>query len=79
MNKNRIEGTANQGERATNREALVVKEGWCRCGGCVVKECGPYLGKPCLVPERATMKKNRSRVSAEVIVVGGSAGEARPR
>jgi hypothetical protein len=26
MNKNRIEGGADQGERATNREALVVKD-----------------------------------------------------
>jgi hypothetical protein len=25
MNKNRIEGGAEQGERATNREALVIK------------------------------------------------------
>jgi hypothetical protein len=25
MNKNRIEGTAEQGERARNREALVIK------------------------------------------------------
>ncbi|MHB8845209.1 MAG: hypothetical protein ACYC7L_10735 [Nitrospirota bacterium] len=27
MNKNRIEGAAEQGERAQNREALVIKEG----------------------------------------------------
>ena len=26
MNKNRIEGSADQGERAKNREALVVKD-----------------------------------------------------
>ena len=26
MNKNRIEGDADQGERASNREALVVKD-----------------------------------------------------
>jgi len=25
VNKNRVEGTAKQGERATNREALVIK------------------------------------------------------
>jgi len=53
---NHIEGAADQGERATNREALVVKERRRRCGGCVVKEGGPYLGKPRLVPERATME-----------------------
>jgi hypothetical protein len=27
MDKNRIEGAADQGERAINREALVIKEG----------------------------------------------------
>ena len=53
MNKNRIEGAAEQGERAANREALVVKAERRRCGGCVMKECGPYLGTPCLTPERA--------------------------
>jgi hypothetical protein len=39
MNKNRIEGAAEQGERAMNREALVVKAEWRRSGGCAVKEC----------------------------------------
>jgi len=39
MNKNRIEGVAEQGERARNREALVIKARWRRSGGCAVKEC----------------------------------------
>ncbi|MGF6976845.1 hypothetical protein QFZ94_005295 [Paraburkholderia sp. JPY465] len=39
MNKNRIEGAAEQGERAKNREALVTKVKWRRCGGCAMKEC----------------------------------------
>jgi hypothetical protein len=56
MYKNYIEGAAEQGERAENRKALVVKAKWRRCGGCVMKECGPYLGTPRLMPERATMK-----------------------
>ena len=56
MDKNRIEGAANQGERARNREALVVKERRRKCGGCVMKECGPYLGTPRLMPERATTR-----------------------
>jgi hypothetical protein len=38
MNKNRIEGTTEQGERAENRKALVIKAKWCRSGGCAVKE-----------------------------------------
>jgi hypothetical protein len=39
MNKNRIEGDAEQGERANDREALVIKARWRRSGGCAVKEC----------------------------------------
>ena len=39
MNKNRIEGAADQGERAMNREALVAKGKWRRSGGRAVKEC----------------------------------------
>jgi hypothetical protein len=39
MNKNRIEGAAEQGERATNREALVIKARRRRSGGCAAKEC----------------------------------------
>ena len=39
MNKNRIEGVAEQGERAKNREALVAKAKRRRSGGCAVKEC----------------------------------------
>jgi len=39
MNKNRIEGAAEQGERAKNRKALVIKARWRRCGGCAMKEC----------------------------------------
>ena len=39
MNKNRIEGVAEQGERANDREAFVIKARWCRSGGCAVKEC----------------------------------------
>jgi translation elongation factor P/translation initiation factor 5A len=39
MNKNRIEGAAEQGERAMDREALVIKAKWRKSGGCAVKEC----------------------------------------
>ena len=38
MNKNRIEGVAEQGERANGREALVTKVRCRRCGG-AVEEC----------------------------------------
>lgn len=39
MNKNRIEGVAEQGERAKDRKALVIKARWRRSGGCAAKEC----------------------------------------
>lgn len=39
MDKNRIQGAAEQGERAKNREALVIKAKWRKSGGCAVKEC----------------------------------------
>ena len=39
MNKNRIEGGADQGERAKDREAFVTKGRWRRSGGCAMKEC----------------------------------------
>jgi hypothetical protein len=40
MDKNRIEGAAEQGEWARNREALVIKAKWRKSSGCAVKECG---------------------------------------
>jgi hypothetical protein len=39
MNKNRIEGAAEQGEQARSCEALVTKAKWRKSGGCAVKEC----------------------------------------
>ena len=39
MNKNRIKGAANQGERANDREALVTKGRRRRSGGRAAKEC----------------------------------------
>ena len=39
MNKNRIGGAAEQGERARSREALVIKAKWRKSGGCAAKEC----------------------------------------
>jgi len=39
MGKNRIESDAEQGERAKDHEALVIKARWRKSGGCAVKEC----------------------------------------
>jgi hypothetical protein len=38
MNKNRIKGGADQGERARIREARVIKGRWRKSGGRAVKE-----------------------------------------
>jgi hypothetical protein len=51
MNKNRIEGAAEQGERASNREALVIKARWRRSGGCAGKECVLTWGDLALCPK----------------------------
>ena len=63
MNKNRIEGAAEQGERARNREALVVKATWRRFGGCAVKECVLTWGRPasCLKGRRCEPERGLSR------------------
>ncbi len=39
MDENRVEGAAEQGERAMSREALVIKAKRRKPGGCAVKEC----------------------------------------
>jgi hypothetical protein len=44
MDKNRIEGDACQGERAKNREALVIKVRRRKSGGCAAKECALTWG-----------------------------------
>jgi hypothetical protein len=59
MNKNRIEGAAEQGEWAKDHEVLVTKARWRRCGGCAMKVCDSYLGRSRLVPERATALPER--------------------
>jgi hypothetical protein len=61
MNKNRIEGVAEQGERAMNRKALVTKARWRRCGGCAMKECVLTWGDLAL-----RLKGRRCKVEREV-------------
>ena len=75
MNKNRIEGAAEQGERAMNREALVIKARRRRSGGCAAKECvltRGDLGLWVLCEAAAKPKPDaccRSEKSAEAIAV----------
>jgi hypothetical protein len=63
MNKNRIEGATEQGERANNREALVVKAKWRRSGGCAVKECVLTWGDLALRLKGRRKKKSEREVS----------------
>ena len=67
MDKNRIEGAAEQGERAMNREALVIKAKWRKSGGCAAKECVLTWGDLALclkgrrpMPEREVSKGRSS-------------------
>ncbi len=71
MNKNWIEGAAEQGERARNREALVIKAKWRptgisfghKSGGCAVKECVLTRGDLalCLKGRRGDTEREVSR------------------
>ena len=63
MDKNRIEGVAEQGERARNREALVIKAERRKSGGCAVKECVLTWGDLalCLKGRRGDTEREVSR------------------
>ena len=63
INKNRIRGTAEQGERAKSREALVAKARGCKSGGCAVKECALTRGDLalCLKGRRGNTEREVSR------------------
>ena len=69
MNKNRIEGAAEQGERAMNREALVIKARWRRSGGCAAKECVLTRG------DLALRLKGRRSDAAREVSRGRSSGK----
>jgi hypothetical protein len=64
MNKNRIEGAADRGERAMNREAPVIKGKRRRSGGRAVKECvltwGDLASRPKARRCRAGASQQRS-------------------
>ena len=63
MDKNRIQGAAEQGERAKIREALVAKAKWRKSGGCAVKECVLTRGDLalCLKGRRGDTEREVSR------------------
>ena len=63
MDKNRIEGVTEQGERAEYREALVIKAKWRKSGGCAEKECVLTWGDLalCLKGRRGDTEREVSR------------------
>ena len=71
MNENRIEGVADQGERARNREALVIKGKRRKSGGRAAKECVLTWG------DLASCLKGR-RGNAEREVSRGRSSDAKP-
>jgi hypothetical protein len=70
MNKNRIKGGAEQGERANGREALVTKFRWRRSGGRAVKECVLTWGDlaSCLKGRRCKSEREVSRGRISLLV-----------
>ena len=71
MDKNRIEGAAEQGEWARNREALVIKAKRRKSGGCAVKECVRTWG------DLALCRKGRRHQPEREVSKGHSSDEAR--
>ena len=63
MDKHRIEGFAEQGERARDCEALVIKARWRKSGGCAAKECVLTRGDlaSCLKGRRGDTEREVSR------------------
>jgi hypothetical protein len=77
MNKNRIEGAAEQGERANGREALVIKAKWRRSGGCAVKECVLTWGDLALCLKGRRLNPERGVSSGHSSCQSGAKGQTR--
>ena len=74
MNKNRIEGAAEQGERATDREALVTKAQQRKSGGRAGKASVLIWGDLASRLKGRRDRESRSEESAEAIVAGNREG-----
>ncbi|MFZ1901238.1 MAG: hypothetical protein WAU35_12170, partial [Azonexus sp.] len=83
MDKNRIEGAAEQGKRASNREVLVIKAKWRKSGGCAVKECVLTWGDlaSCLKGRRGNTERERQAVRSRAVDATHlfAAAESQPR
>ena len=69
MNKNRIKGVADQGERARDREALVTKGRRRKSGGRAGKASAPIWGDLALRLKGRHGREPRSEKTAEAVVV----------
>ena len=76
-NRNRIQGDADQGERANNREALVANGTRRRSGGGVGKECVLTRGDLALRLKKRRSVSEWSEESAEAVVVACMAAKGR--
>ena len=76
MDKNWIEGAAEQGERAEYRKALVIKARWRKSGGCAAKECVLTRGDLalCLKGRRGDTEREVSRGHSVCWAAPGSGG-----
>ena len=85
MDKNRIEGAAEQGERARDREALVIKAKWRptgisfghKFGGCAEKECVLTWGDLALCLKGRRLKPERGVSSGRSSCRYGVKGQTR--
>jgi len=78
MNKNRIRGATEQGERAIIRKALVIKAKRRKFGGCAEKEYELTWGGLALwLKDRRC--ESRSEKSAEAIVAASKSAKGRTR
>ena len=77
MDKNRIEGVAEQGERARNREALVAKAKRRKSGGCAVKECVLTWGDLALCLKGRRCKPEREVSRGRISCRQGAKGRSR--
>ena len=73
MNRNRIEGDAEPGEQANDREALVTKFRWRKSGGRAVKGCVLKIAIPSKAQKHRPIRKNSSRDSSASPGTGSSA------
>jgi hypothetical protein len=77
MNKNWIEGAAEQGEWANDHKALVIKAKWRKSGGCAEKECVLTWGDLALCLKGRRCEAEREVSSGHSSCQSGAKGQTR--